>query len=540
MAVVAPKGDELDESLDRLVDAGLIFGHGTRPEAAYTFKHALVRDAAYASLLRSSRKGLHARIAGALEEEFPEIGESKPEVLAHHHDEAGQYIRAVEYHLRAGRRALERSANVEAVAHLRRGLDALSQVPLDRTRLEHELELQMALGRALRTTKGFGAPEVEQTHARARDLCHQLGAAPQLFAALRGLWEYYELRAQTGPATEIAREILSIAERAADRTLLVIAHDVMGDNSLWIVGDFPAAHSHTAQGVALYDPALDRDLAYSHGGYDPAIACRVFGAHALWYLGYPDRAAKQSRDAVQSARDLAQPQSLVQALSHGALLHQFRRDAGSALEHAQSAFELSRQLESDFWIAHQAISHGWALANQGQRDEGISRIKQGMAGYRATGAELERTLWLAILANVLLSYGETDEANATLVKAFSEGQDTGVPFHMAELHRLQGEVLLGMSSGSRERAESCFRRGLQLAHDQKAKSLELRSATSLARLWRDQGKHTEALALLTPVYGWFTEGFDTPDLREAKALLEELASAPARGRGRGGGRRPGE
>ena len=258
----------------------------------------------------------------------------------------------------------------------------------------------MALGPALMPMKGWGAPEVEQTYARARDLCHQLGAAPQLFAALRGLWEYYELRAQTGPATEIAREILSLAERAADRTLLLIAHDVMGDNSLWIVGDFSAAHSHTAQGIALYDPALDRDLAYSHGGYDPAIACRVFGAHALWYLGYPDRAAKQSRDAVQSARDLAQPQSLVQALSHGALLHQFRRDAGSALEHARAAFELSRQLESDFWMAHPAISHGWALAIQGQRDEGISKIKQGMAGYRATGAESERTLWLAILADV--------------------------------------------------------------------------------------------------------------------------------------------
>jgi class 3 adenylate cyclase/predicted ATPase len=521
LAAITPKGGELDESLDRLVGAGLIFGRGARPDAVYAFKHALVQDAAYASLLRSSRRGLHARIAGVLEEKFPEVGESRPEVLARHHGEAGQYARAAEYYLRAGRRALERSANVEAAAHLRKGLDALTQLPADSIRLQYELDMQMALGPALMPIKGWGAPEVEQTYARARELCHQLGAAPQLFAALRGLWEYYELRAHTGPATKIAQEILSLAEGAADRTLLLIAHDVMGDNSLWI-GDFPAAHSHTAQGIALYNPALDRHLAYSHGGYDPAMACRAFGAHALWYLGHPDRAAKQSRDAVKFVRDLAHPQSLVHALSHGALLHQFRRDAGSALEHARAARELSRQLESDFWMAHAAISLGWALVSQGQPEQGIVKIREGMAGYRTTGAELERTLWLAILADVLLRNGALDEASAALAEAFSGSEETGVSFHLAELHRLQGEILLGMSNGPRERAEPCFDRALRIARDQKAKSLELRAATSLAQLWRSQGKRTEAHALLAPVYGWFTEGFDTPDLQQAKALLDEL------------------
>jgi predicted ATPase len=367
LAAIAPDRDRLDELLDRLVDAGLIFSHGAGPEATYTFKHALVQDAAYASLLRSSRKGLHARIAGVFEEKFPEVGESNPELLAYHHAESGQYLRAVEFYLRAGRRALERSANIEAAAHLRKGLDALNQLPLDGTRLRYELDLQMTLGPALMPMKGWGAPEVEQTYARARELCHQLGATPQLFAALRGLWEYYELRAHTEPATEIAQEILSLAERADDRKLLLIAHDVMGDNSLW-AGDFSAAHLHTAQGIALYDPVLDRDLAYGHGGYDPAMACRAFGAHALWYLGFPDRAAKQSQDAVKFARELGHPQSLVHALGHGALLHQFRRDARSVLEHALAALELSRELESDFWMAHPAISQGWALAAQGQRD----------------------------------------------------------------------------------------------------------------------------------------------------------------------------
>jgi class 3 adenylate cyclase/predicted ATPase len=521
LEAVAPKSDKLDESLDRLVDAGLIFGRGTRPDTGYTFKHALVQDAAYASLLRSSRKRLHARIAGVLEEKFPETGESKPEVLAHHHGEAGQYIQAVEYYLRAGRRALERSANVEAAAHLRKGLDALNQLPLDGVRLQRELDLQMALGPALMPIKGWGAPEVERTYARARELCHQLGAVPQLFSALRGLWEYYELRAQVGPATEIAQEILSIAEHAADRTLLLVAHDVMGDNSLWI-GDFSAAHSHTAQGIALYDPALDSNLAYSHGGYDPAMACRAFGAHALWYLGYPTRAAEQSQDAVKFARDLEHPQSLVHALSHGALLHQFRRNAALVLECAQAACELGRQLESAFWMAHPAVSLGWALANLGQRDEGILKIKQGMAGYRATGAELERTLWLAILTDVLLSQGALDEAIAALMEAFSESENTGASFHLAELHRLQGEVLLRTFNGSREQAESYFHRALQIARDQKAKSVELRAATSLARLWGGQGKRTEARALLRPVYGWFTEGFDTPDLTDAQALLNQL------------------
>ena len=222
-------------------------------------------------------------------------------------------------------------------------------------------------------TKGWGAPEVEQTYARARELCHHLGSAPQLFAALRGLWEYYELRAHTGPATEIAQEILSIAERAADRTLLLIAHDVMGDNSLWIVGDFSAAHLHTAQGIALYDPALDRNLAYSYGGYDPAMACRAFGAHALWYLGYPNRAAKQSQDAVKFARDLAHPQSLVHALSHGALLHQFRRDAGLALEYALAALKCRGSSNPIFgWRIQRFLMVGlWQI--RGSQIKGSSR-----------------------------------------------------------------------------------------------------------------------------------------------------------------------
>ena len=238
-------------------------------------------------------------------------------------------------------------------------------------------------------TKGWAAPEVEQAYARARELCHQLGSAPQLFAALRGLWEYYELRANTGAATEIAEEILSLAERAADRALLVIAHDVMGDNALWI-GNFSASYAHTTKGIALYDPKQDRDIAYAHGGYDPAMACRAFGAHALWYLGHPDRALKQSEDAVTFARALSHPASLIQALSHAVWHHIFRRQPGVAREQAQAALDLSTQQGSQFWTAHTAISLGWASARTGRPDDEIVQIKRGIAAYKATGAELEQ------------------------------------------------------------------------------------------------------------------------------------------------------
>jgi class 3 adenylate cyclase/DNA polymerase III delta prime subunit len=376
LAAVPPKNEKLDNCLDTLIEAGLIFSRGTRPVAAYTFKHALIQDAAYDSLLRSSRKRLHARIVEVLEHEFPEVTESQPEVVAHHCVEAERFAQAVEYYLRAGRRAMERSANAEAVAHLQKGLDALTYLPEDSTRLRYELDLQTALGPALMPIKGWGAPEVEQAYVRARALCDQLGATPQLFGVLRGLWEYYELRAHTGPGLESARQVLALAEDAGDRTLLVIAHDVMGDTSLWI-GDFAASNAHTTQGIALYDRAQDRGIAYAHGGYDPAMACRAFGAHALWYLGYPDRAFKQSEDAVTFARGLAHPPSIMHALSHAAWHHIFRHQAKLAHSVAQAALDLSTQHDSKFFMAHSSISLGWALANEGYVDEGISEIRKG-------------------------------------------------------------------------------------------------------------------------------------------------------------------
>jgi predicted ATPase len=428
----------------------------------------------------------------------------------------------VEYWRRAGQRALERSANVEAITHLTRGVDVLASLPDDPERRQRELDLQTALGLALMATKGFGAPEVATAYARARELCQQLGETTRLFAVLRGLWEYYELRADAQTGLELAEELLRLAERAQDRTLLVIAHDVMQDTALWL-GDYAATRSHMQQGLALYDAQQHRSLAFLHGGYDPAMACHCFGGHALWYLGYPDQALQHHREALSHARELAHPPTLVFAQSHAAVLHQFRGEADLTRERAEAAVALSQRQGFEFWRAHASIPLGWALARQGAADDGVAMILQGLAGYRATGAELERSLWVALLAEAYGRSGRPEQGLAALEEALAEVEKTGVRFHEAELHRLRGELLLGLPSFSEEEAVACFFRALEIARHRQAKSLELRAATSLSRLWARQGKPGDAHRLLADVFGWFTEGFETKDLREAQRLLDDLS-----------------
>jgi len=320
-------------------------------------------------------------------------------------------------------------------------------------------------------------------------------------------------------ATELAGELFGIAERSGDRTLLLVAHDVVGDTSLW-VGEFATAVAHTQRASELYDPERDRQLALAHGGYDPTMACRVFGAHALWYLGYPDRGLRQCEDAMIFARALDHPPTLA-FVSQIALHHYLRGEAAPAEAHARSALDLALQHDFKFWLGHATISHGWAIASQG-RAEGIDEIRSGIDAYRATGAELEGSLWAAMLADALLRHGRIDEALAVVDDAMTKVSGTGVRLHVAELHRLHGVALVRSVAPPHE-AQAALRRAVDLAQGQGAKSLELRAATSLARLCQAQGRRSEAHDRLAPIYGWFTEGFDTRDLKEAKGLLEELS-----------------
>jgi predicted ATPase len=456
-----------------------------------------------------------------LEARFPEVCETQPELMAHHYTEAGLHEQAIAYWQKAGQRAIERSANLEAIGHLTAGLDVLKTLPDTPKRTQHELTLYTALGVPLRATKGLGAPEVGQVYARARELCQQVEETPQLFPVLRGLWEFYELQGELQTARELGEQLLSLAQRVGEVELLLVAHNVLGDTLIWL-GEFAGARAHLEQGMALYHPQQHRSHAFLYG-YDSGVHGLACGAPALWYLGFPDQALKRIHEALTLAQELSHPFSRAFALDFAAWLHQLRREGQATQERAAANIALSTDQRFPFWGACGTILRGWALAEQGQRAEGMAQMRQGIAAWRATGAELARPYWLAPLAEAYGKAGQADEGLRVLAEALTAVHNTGERHHEADLYRLKGEFLLKQNVPAAQEAESCLRQAVDVARQQQAKSLELRAAVSLSRLWQQQGKREEARELLAPVYGWFTEGFDTADLQEAKALLEELS-----------------
>jgi class 3 adenylate cyclase/predicted ATPase len=521
-------GDKLRTALDELVRSELVFARDEPPRAVYSFKHALVRDAAYDALLRSRRQELHTRIAAVLEERFPEIVAQQPELLAQHCTQAGLTERAIAYWGKAGRKSVAHSTMTEAVAQLRRGLDLVSSLPDSPKRARQELDLQTTIGPALIVTKGFAAPQVEQAYARARELCRQMGETSQLITVLWGLWSFYAVRAELQIAKELADQFLTMAERQQDPALSVTAHVTMAV-LLHNMGEPLSARAHLEQGLALYDPQQHHFL-ISRFGHDEGLSGLVFAAHTLWYLGYPDQAMAKIGEALSLARELSHPLSLANALDFRAWLHIYRREAAPAQEQAEADLALSAEQGFEFFVAHGTAFRGWALVELGREEEGIAQICAGLAAYRATGAELERSYFLGLLAEAYGKVGRHEEGLRVVGEALAEVHKHGVRFYEAELYRLKGELLLirnGGRGGSRtsaiEEAEIWFRLALEMARRQQAKSLELRATISLSRLWQQQGKRDAAHELLADVYGWFTEGLDTADLREARALLDELA-----------------
>ena len=499
----------------------MLFQRGVPPQATYLFKHALIQETAYQSLLKSTRQQYHRRIAQVLEAQFPDTAAAQPELLAHHYTEAGLREQAVGYWQRAGQQALQRSANPEAVRHLTTGLTLLAMLPETPVRAQQELELQIALGPALIATNGAGAPEVERTYARARELCRRVGETPQLFPVLYGLWLYYLVRAQLQTAQNLGEQLLSLAQGTQEVPLILEAHRALG-TSLFYLGELALARAHLEQALALYDPQEHHSWAF-RSGQDPGVVCRGFAAWALGMLGYPDQALQRSCEAITLPQELSHPFSLAYALDFAARIHQFRREGELTQEQAQALIALSREQGFTQRLATGTIIWGWALTAQGQGEEGIAQMCQGLAAFRATGAELARPYYLALLGEAYGELGQTGEGLKVLAKALATTHKTGEQFCAAELHRLRGKLLLACSAEPHAEAEACFQQALTIARRQQAKSWELRAATSLSRLWQQQGKRAEARGLLAPIYGWFTEGFDTADLQEAKALLEEVS-----------------
>jgi predicted ATPase len=510
----------LQHELGRLVEAEIVYQRGLPPQSTYVFKHALIQDAAYQSLLKSTRQQYHQRIAHVLEEQFPETTVTQPELLAHHYTEAGLTEKAVGYWHKAAQRASERSAHVEAMRHLTQGLALLQTLPETPQRLQREVDMHIVLGGSLIATQGFAAPEVEQTYSHAQHLCQHLTEPQRLFPVLRGLWNYYANRAEQQTAHALGEQLLTLAQQAQDSAMLMAAHRALGSTLFWL-GAATSAHTHFAQGIALYDPEQHRASAFLYGE-DAGVMCCSRAAWALWYLGYPDQGLTRVDEAVTLAQQSAHPFSLSFALSCAAQFHQHRREGRAAQERADAAILLATDQGFPFFMAYGAILRGWALVQQGQAQEGIEQLHQGLTAWQATGAETARSYFLALLADVHGAMRQPEAGLTVVAEALTHADKTGERWYEPELHRLKGELLLQQALDHQAEAESCFHHALDIARNQQAKSLELRAATSLARLWQQQRKRDEARQVLAAVYNWFTEGFDTVDLKDAKTLLDAL------------------
>ena len=491
------------------------------PEHAYTFKHALTQQVAYQSLLTGTRQRYHAQLVQELEAQFPETGETQPELLAHHATEAGLAAPAVGYWQRAGQRAIERSANLEAISHFTRGLEVLNTLPDTTERAQHEILLQTALASARITVHGMGSQEVEHAYARAHALCQQVGDIPQLIPVLQGLRRFYLARAEYQQVREIGEQLLHLAESLQDPAALLEGHLALAF-FLQNRGELTEARAHLEQAMALYDAHQHRALAFRHGR-DPGVTSRYSTAAVLWILGYPSQALQRSHEAITLAQELSHAYSLALALSFAARLHQSRREGHAAQERAEATMALCTEQGFAQSLAVGTILRGWALVAQGQRETGMAQMRQGIAALQAAGAEGHRLYFLTLLAEAYGNVGQAEEGLMILTEALAAVEKTEQRIHEPELHRLRGELLLQQAVPDAPQAEACFQHALDMARRQQAKSWELRAAMSLSRLWQQQGKRAEAQALLAPIYGWFTEGFDTADLQEAQALLEELA-----------------
>ena len=520
-AVAGKPEAELEPALDRLVAAGLLFRQGAPPHATYLFKHALVQDAAYGTLLRGPRQELHARIAAAIEAMMPERVEREPELLAHHYAEAGQPDTAAGYWLAAGRLAARRSANSEAVAHLRRGIATLRGLPETVERNRQELALLLALGPALLSSRGFGNADASSGYERAAELARRLGEDRDRFAATWGLWITIESRAKSASdhirlRLQCLGEMVEAAERTGDAELQLQAHHSSWSTRIWN-GEFASAIEHVRAGLALYDAERHRHHALMYGGHDPGVCGKGQGAVALWALGWPDQAVRSARDGIALGEALDHLPSLLHSLWFASSVHFLRRQAADVLAYSSRLLALGSEHGLKLYEAIGGVFHGWALIQQGDAQAGLAELRAAVATYAKT-SHVNLDLYRAILAEAELRAGNFEECAVALIP----GERNTDEWWRAGYLRLRGDFSLRGPNDERAAAERLYRQAISVAAGQQAKSLELRAATSLAMLLSEQARRSEGYAVLAPVYDWFTEGLDTLDLKEAKTLLNEL------------------
>ena len=528
-ALVRQSAAALGSVLDRLVAAGLLFRQGVPPHATYLFKHALVQDAAYGTLLREPRRALHARIAETLESQFPEIAERQPELLARHFTEAAMIEKAAALWGKAGQRSLARSALIEGVAQLGRALGQIATLPTGPAIRREQIKLQIALANALMHTKGYAAPETKATFEQARFLIEQAEALGEpledpllLFSVLYGFW-YTNLLAFNGDALrELSMQFLALAQKQTATIPLMLGHRLMG-TSLLFMGENAESLVHYNQMLALYDPAEHRSL-MTRFGQDLRVAILAWRAVPLWSLGYPEAALADAHNALKEAREIGHAATLMYALCFTTTtLFRCGNYAAANLQ-IDELLPLADEKGAVFWKAHGMCIKGVLSGLSGNTSGAVHMLTSGIATYRSTGSTSSVSLYLSYLARAYADVGQFDHAWRCIGEAITMVETTKETWNEADIRRIAGEISLMSAELDTAKAEMYFERSLAVARKQQAKSLELRVAMSMARLWRDQGKARQARELLAPVYGWFTEGFDTLDLKEAKALLEELAA----------------
>jgi class 3 adenylate cyclase/predicted ATPase len=526
-AVVRKPEAELESALDRLIAAGLLFGQGVPPHATYLFKHALVQDAAYGTLLRESRRALHARIVDALESYFTEIAENQPEVLARHCTEAGLIEKAAGLWGKAGQRSLSRSALVEATEQLTRALAHIAVLPATPALRREQIKLQVALINALFHVKGYAAPETKAAAEQARLLIEQakaLGEAPEdpllLFSVLYGFWVANLVAFNSDVCVDLARQFLSLAEKQEATAPLMVGHQILGISVL-SAGDIAEGRAHYDQAIALYDPVKHRPLV-TRFGQDSAVVVLSRRSAAAWLLGYPEGALADADHALRDAREIGHAATLMYALSHGSLVRYQCGNYASANLVFDELIALAEEKGTLFWKAFGLMNQGCACTLTGQASDAVRLITSGLTARQSTGTTMGMPFFLSHLARAQAELGKFEDAWCSIGEAMTATETTKERWCEAEVHRTAGEIALLGPDPDSAKVEAYFKRALAVARTQQAKSWELRAAMSMARLWRDQGKWDDARDLLAPIYGWFTEGFATLDLKETKALLDEL------------------
>lgn len=521
--------DHIDAALAHLEDAGLIVSRGQPPDASYTFKHVMIQNAAHASLLHSDRRKLHARIAQVLESQYPERMQREPELLAYHLTESGQSEPAASYWLKAGRKAAQAGANLEAIGHLRRGLGVVQGHPHMRGCDEMEMELRLVLGTALIAAKGYAVQEVEENFARALELGQRLGEDAKVFTATRGLWVCHFIRADMRKAHALSAELLRFARRERlrhtsahqKREYLIEAHRAIAMTMLYR-GRFTASHHHLQRCVGLYGTGLYDDLRERHG-IDSGVVSLSYLGYLLWFLGHPDMGRKYSEQAITIAAGLGHPFTLAFACAFGAYLCQHLRDVDGTLRHAERAFAISSDHGFQHYKYQASILKGWAMAELGGVDDGLKQLQSGLDAYEAMDSWLASCWFRGMLASAYVRAGLPEAALRALDGAVAIAKRTGDHFYLAEVYRQQGEITQAQGGlAAVPEAETLFRQALDVAREQGATSWELRAAISLSRLLRDSGRPAGAAELILPVCTKFTEGFRTPDMTDAIQLMGEL------------------